>query len=58
MRWQAAWALGEVGDERDLPFLEKILNHEGSTFHKPVQEAAQRSIDRIKRRHRAILGRR
>jgi bilin biosynthesis protein len=59
VRWQAAWALGEVGDERDLPFLAELLNdNEGGTFHKPVREAAQRSIDRIKRPHWAILGRR
>jgi HEAT repeat protein len=52
VRWHAAWALGQAGDEQDLPFLEKLLNDEGETFHKPVREVAQRSIDRIKRRHR------
>jgi HEAT repeat protein len=58
VRWHAAWALGQVGDEQDLSLLEQLLNDEGETFHKPVREAAQRSIDRIKRRHRARLGRR
>ncbi|NIO67920.1 MAG: hypothetical protein GTN71_02370, partial [Anaerolineae bacterium] len=38
-----------MGDEQDLSLLEKLLNDEGETFHKPVREAAQRSIDRIKR---------
>ena len=58
VRWHAAWALGQVGDERDLPFLEGLLNDEGEAFHKPVREAAQRSIDHIKRRHRAKRGQR
>jgi HEAT repeat protein len=58
VRWHAAWALGQVGDEHDLSLLEQLLNDESETFHKSVREAAQRSIDRIKRRHRLRLGRR
>jgi HEAT repeat protein len=52
VRFEAAWSLGQIGDERALPVLEWMQNNdEGiSRDWKTIKWAASESIKRIKQR--------
>ena len=47
VRWQAAWALGVIGEARALPELERVAQEDRS---ENVAEAARRAAERIRRR--------
>ena len=50
-RWQAAWALGRIGDARALPDLERVAREDqGKTLYGRVAEAAREAAEKIRGR--------
>jgi hypothetical protein len=47
-RWDVVWALGEIGDDKALPALRKVLEKDPSSS---VREAAQEAIQKIRMRN-------
>jgi len=48
VRWNAVWALGQVGDESDIPALRKRLTDEELAAGGPVRVAARRALWRLR----------